>query len=350
MRYLLNSLALFLFIFLYGFAVFLFLKPQDSAVVFQQMTNTSASVINTRTLQKAHPQVNQTINYYSLPSLKAGTKLNFLFLGYAGRPNPAPFLTDTIIFASLKADNPPKAAIVSIPRDLLVQDKKGTLRKINSLFLKGRLDNPQNPQEEVVQKVAEITGQKIDYFAILDLESVKKIIDILGGVDVLVPQDIYDPAFPGRNYSYQTFNIKKGLHHLSGEEAIKYIRTRHTRWGDFDRTARQRQIIQDLGAKMIALSPLWNFGKFLSIYKSLKGHITTNLDLGKMRQLYSLIKDFKGKNLVSSSLDPLHTRLLKVEKIPLGKKLAYALVPTEGLGKYDKIHSFFANLFSTLDN
>jgi len=52
----------------------------------------------------------------------------------------------------------------------------------------------------------------------------QKIIDAVGGVNVMNERDIYDASYPGPNYSYETFQLSKGFHHLDGATALRYVR------------------------------------------------------------------------------------------------------------------------------
>ena len=64
---------------------------------------------------------------------EARDRINILLLGMTGIPHPAPFLTDTIIVASIKPSTH-QLALLSLPRDLLVELSGGARTKINALF------------------------------------------------------------------------------------------------------------------------------------------------------------------------------------------------------------------------
>ena len=162
---------------------------------------------------------------------------NILCLGIPGKGHPGEKLTDTIILAVVNL--PKNITLISIPRDLLVEisySNQKKLTKINHLYQIGGIDL-------IKKKVQEITGIEANNYVIVDLIAVKEIIDALDGLNIYVPYDINDYYFPGPNYSYTTFSIKKGWRYLDGELALKYIRTRHIGEGDFDRMKRQQQVI-----------------------------------------------------------------------------------------------------------
>ena len=61
----------------------------------------------------------------------------------------------------------------------------------------------------LADKVSEITGQEINHYVVIDFSGFKKIIDILGGVMINVPEDLIDREYPDDNWGYQTLIIRK---------------------------------------------------------------------------------------------------------------------------------------------
>src|SRR3989304_3950105 len=103
-------------------------------------------------------------------------RVNILFLGMPGAGNDAPYLTDSLIVASVKPSTS-QLALISLPRDLLVELPDSKIRaKINALF---RM-NERNP-DLIMKKVEEITGGPIDYYIALDISVTEKITNALGG-------------------------------------------------------------------------------------------------------------------------------------------------------------------------
>ncbi len=270
-------------------------------------------------------------------------RINILFLGMAGEPNPSPYLTDTMLIASIETSSG-KVAITSVPRDLYVKAPFAPYgARINSFYQYGLLNNSPDPEDLAISKTEQITGQKIDYWGALDLSAVVKIVDALGGIDIYVPEDLDDETFPGPNFSFAPFKIKAGFQHVDGTTAAKYARSRHTTNGDFDRINRQREVIEAVATKIKALNPVWNFPELLGIYQSLQGHFSTNLAPGDIKRLVDLLKNTDGKQVYGATIsaDP-EIGLLKEENY-YG---AAVLIPKEGYEQYNKIKEFFKNVFS----
>lgn len=266
-------------------------------------------------------------------------RINFLLLGIPGQGNPAPYLTDTIIFASFFPETK-KMYLVSLPRDWLVK-MPGTERfsRINSLYLYGLLQKPETPLEPLKEKIKEVTGQEIDYYAVVDLNLFERVVDLVGGIEVFLENDIYDPNFPGENFSFDPFKLEKGFHILDGKTAAKYIRTRNSFYGDFDRVKRQKEVISSLIGKVQSLNPVFDFKTYLDLYSELQAHFFTNLTYSDLKRLYTLAKDLRGKNIFEYSIGiSSPTDFLKEYH-----NGAYYLIPKDGIENYEKIKEFFAS-------
>lgn len=266
-------------------------------------------------------------------------RINFLLLGMPGEGNPAPYLTDTIIFASFFPETK-KIYLVSLPRDILVRiPETEKFARINSLYLYGLLQQPAFPFGSILKKAEEVTGQNINYYALIDLNLFKKTVDALGGIEVFVEKDIFDAYFPGDNFSYETFSLKQGFQVLDGETAAKYARTRHSVFGDFDRVKRQKEVIQSIIGKIQNLNPVFDFKTYIDLYNSFRAHFSTNLTYSDLKRFYSLIKDLSGKNIFEYTVGIFEpTKFLKEYS-----NGGYYLVPLDGIEDYGKIQQFFAS-------
>ena len=59
-------------------------------------------------------------------------------------------------------------------------------------------------------KITEVTGEPVDYYFNIDFDGFIQVVDILGGVDVDVPDDLTDNEYPDEEHDrYVTFSIKK---------------------------------------------------------------------------------------------------------------------------------------------
>lgn len=262
---------------------------------------------------------------------KSSSAINLLALGRPGDNYPGGDLTDTILLIHLRPEEK-KAVLISLPRDFLVELPEGNgFTKINSLYQSAGI-------ESLKQKVQEITGLSIDYYLIIDLTVVKEVINLVDGLNIYVPQDINDPFFPGPNYSYQAFTLKAGWRYLDGDQVLKYVRTRYTSPnGDFDRMARQQQVIKLIKQKVLSLNPLFDFVTYLKIFNTLSDHIKTDAGVTKMKFFWQTAKEVDAQNINYLVIDKKNTDLLASGQVIFGSQLASVVWPKRGQSDYTDI-------------
>ena len=296
----------------------------------------SSSMEVSSKLEKSIPKKETSIfkNISSLFSNNKSMEKNILVLGRPGQGYSGGDLTDTIILVHLGPVEG-RATLISLPRDLLVKvPGQDNFTKINSLYYLVGI-------EGLREKVEEITDLSIDHYILVDLAVVKEIIKLVDGLNVYVPQDIDDPYFPGANYTYQAFVLKAGWRYLDGESTLKYIRTRYTSPnGDFDRMARQQQIIRLVKQKVLALNPLWNFPTYFKIFNTLKNHIQTDLGLMEMKSLWQTAQELNVDQITHLVIDKKRTNLLVGDQVMFGGQVASVVYPKVGQGNYNEIHEY----------
>ena len=93
-------------------------------------------------------------------------------------------LTDTIMLASVDTKRS-VLNVMSIPRDTRVTIGRSQNNKINAVYASAKEGQR---VDAVLSKVKELTGLPINYYAVVNPGGFAKIIDILGGVYIDVPQ------------------------------------------------------------------------------------------------------------------------------------------------------------------
>jgi LCP family protein required for cell wall assembly len=254
-------------------------------------------------------------------------RVNILLLGRAGENYPGKNLTDTIIILSLDSDKR-KVALISLPRDLYITlPEERVAGKINSLYQYGL---SQNKGTELIEKsVTAITGEPLHYTFVLDFDGFEKIIDTFGGIELEVMRDIYDERYPGKNYSYETFELKQGWQKLDGKTALKYVRERHDDpEGDFGRAKRQQQVLTALKEKAFSNSLLFNINAVNELLTILGDSVKTDASLSEMESFLRLAKKIDTQNIETVVVDAWKKEsLLRVSHIELGGVRAFILVP-----------------------
>lgn len=161
---------------------------------------------------------------------------------------------DTILFGNynLKKD---KIDLVSIPRDTYYESeyKGAQMKKINAIYATEGVTG-------MVDAVEDMLGieDQINYYAEVDYEGVKKLVDVVGGVEVDVPFDMVykDPS----SDPPLDINIAKGPQLLQGQKAVDFLRYRTNndytegyREGDIGRIESQQQFISSFIDRAIGM-------------------------------------------------------------------------------------------------
>jgi len=273
-------------------------------------------------------------------------RINILLLGLAGENYPGENLTDSIIIASV---NPKtfQTAMLSIPRDLYVQiPETESYTKINALYARGKDLRGRSVDgiEDLKKALTDITGLPIHYYIALDFDGFKKVIDELSGIKIQVPKDIHDERYPGPNFSYETFDIEKGLYTFDGETALKYARTRHDEDGDFGRAYRQQLILESARQKAFSVQTLLNLPAINNILNIIGDHLRTDVPLDELESFLELSKKIDTHLTINKVLDAGKLEsLMAVSHVYLGHVQAFILIPRTG--KYDEIQDISKNIF-----
>jgi LCP family protein required for cell wall assembly len=183
--------------------------------------------------------------------------------------------SDTMMLANFDPSTC-KVNIMSIPRDtrVLIDD---AYRKINFAYPHGGIDL-------TVKTVSELMDVNVKYYVFVDTKAFRKIIDLLGGVDINIPADMdYDD--PTQNLH---IHLKKGPKHLDGAQAEQYVRFREpNRWtkeirkyydgSDLKRIEAQQGFISELVRQKLSLQYLPRLNSIISVlFENIETNFTMN--------------------------------------------------------------------------
>lgn len=182
-------------------------------------------------------------------------RVTVLLVGIDFLPGRDHALTDTMVVATLDP-NSGSGAMISVPRDLYgvpLGDGRTYDAKLNSLLVTAAADPAAYPlggSGTLKGAIGELLGTTVHYIAAVDIEGMKRVIDAVGGIDVTVEHPIVDPA---SNAMPGGFRLEPGTHHLDGELALAYVRSRSGAGeNDFTRAERQQQVLAAIGSKLTA--------------------------------------------------------------------------------------------------
>ena len=207
------------------------------------------------------------------PKLKAGKPVSVLLMGTdvgaLNRGNKGGN-TDTL---ELMTVNPKKQTITmtSIPRDTLVRvntDDGPDYVKINAAYSIGG-------PKQTCKQVSELLNVPIDYYAVINMGVLKKVVNAVGGVEV-------DNPFA---FDYEGHHFPKGKQHLNGEYALKYSRMRYDDPNnDYGRQKRQQQVMISV---IHELKSSGSVGAVNKILDAVKDGVKTNVPIDNVATLYA---------------------------------------------------------------
>ena len=208
--------------------------------------------------------------------------INVMIVWFGGQNHAWGYLADSIMVASF---NPKINAltIISVPRDLYVYNKEhNTIGRINALFSStvGRKAQFDTWAKVLSAKLEEIMGIKTPYYALVDFQWFKDIIDTLWGITIENPRVIHDVTYPDGESRYMTVHFNTWTLLLSGERALQYARSRHST-SDFSRSLRQQLIVKGVMNKLVT-NGLGNINKLNALYDDYTKMVTTNVSLKEM--------------------------------------------------------------------
>ncbi|MEK7570325.1 MAG: LCP family protein [Patescibacteria group bacterium] len=272
-------------------------------------------------------------------------RTNILLVGHGGPGHEGPYLADTIILASID-QRTSDVAMLSIPRDFLVELPNYGYRKINNALAFGRTDEkPEGGDALITQAVQDVTGQTVHYFTRVDFNGFKEAVDTLGKLNVNVETPFVDAEYPTYNFGYQTIRFESGEQKMDGERALQFSRSRHGNNGqgsDFARSARQQKLLFAFREKALSVGTLTNPAKISGLLDDLGSHVHTTFELWEVARLAHIAKELTPEKVVSRVLETTPDNLVRQGT---GTDGAYVIQPRLGLGNYAEIHELEKNIF-----
>jgi LCP family protein required for cell wall assembly len=218
------------------------------------------------------------------------SRVNVLITGIDAGENRRTTLTDTLIVVSFDPKSG-KAAMISFPRDIArfeMSNGRIYTGKINSLMTFANnhpVDYPKGGLPTLMRELGHILGVPIHYYAAVDLDGFRKLIDATGGITVDNPKAINDPTF-GWSDGRVGFQLSAGRHRLDGETALAYVRTRKgVGDNDFTRARRQQLVLLALREQLTDPAMLPKLPDLIRIGSST---VRTNFPRGRVGEMLDL--------------------------------------------------------------
>lgn len=269
-------------------------------------------------------------------------RVNVLLLGIAGGDHDGADLTDTQLLLSFHPEYK-SLTMISIPRDIWSETLKD---KVNSAYHYGELKRKGGGIVLSQAIISDMVGLPIQHTVVFNFSGFEKIIDIVGGITINVPEAFTDLDYPiaGKENDtcqgdktfrcrYEALTFESGDQHMDGARALKYVRSRHAigeEGSDFARGKRQQEVLIAMKKRLLSKDVLFNPSLLLSLYKAFDEASDTDMNIGKFLSLGKLFAGVEGKQAQVSIENELYTP-------PQGWFGRYVLLPKES---FEKIHEY----------
>ncbi|OGO71987.1 MAG: hypothetical protein A2Z37_12610 [Chloroflexi bacterium RBG_19FT_COMBO_62_14] len=204
--------------------------------------------------------------------------------------------------------------MLSIPRDLWVEIPGGFgHNRINTAYFLGESYKlPGGGPAVAMQTVEDMLGLPVQYYAVIEFQTFERMIDEIGGIDVLVEEEVKISPI-GR--------LSRWLHakayHMDGPTALAYARARKTEGGDFDRAERQQRVALAIRDRIFYSNMIPTLvAKAPRLYQELASGVHTNLTLNQMVGLGLLLIQIPPENIHRGVIAP--PDMVTLEKLPTG--------------------------------
>ncbi|MFE7933195.1 LCP family protein [Streptomyces sp. NPDC057456] len=198
---------------------------------------------------------------------------------------------DTTILLHVSKDRT-NATALSIPRDLIVdvpdcetKQEDGSTKVIkgtDNVRFNTSLGQDDRTPSCTVRTVTELTGIQADNFMVADFNAVKTLTTAVGGVEVCLAKDIDDED--------SHLKLSKGTHTIEGEQALAFVRTRHSVGfgGDLSRIELQQQFLSALMRKLKSNDTLSSPTKMIKLAEAGTKALTVDSQLDTIDKLKDL--------------------------------------------------------------
>lgn len=174
--------------------------------------------------------------------------------------------TDSFMLVNITPRNN-DITLLSIPRDVFIEVPNYGQQRINTINVLGAQDASTTGPELVKASINESFGIAVEHYVRIDFSAFVDLIDAVGGIEINVPKTIIDYAYPTADGGTMTIQFNPGAQHMNGTQALQYARTRHQD-DDFQRAARQQQVIDAFLGKVRSPGQLVNWPELWRIFRS----------------------------------------------------------------------------------
>jgi LCP family protein required for cell wall assembly len=230
------------------------------------------------------------------PVANVGGAFTVLLLG---SDNDSKFSSDAVLTQSMilvrVIPSTKQITMLSIPRDLRVPLSVGWTGKISGAYSSGGAG-------AAIATVQNNFHVHVDDYIWVGLIGLIRVIDAMGGIDVVTSHPVLDDYYPmdifsSNPWGYQRVAVLAGPQHLDGIHAMQYVRSRHgDRASDIGRSVRQQQVLMAIRQKAKHVPP----ADLPVLAEAIGGELKTSIKLDRVAQLLPLAASFDNPDVIQN--------------------------------------------------
>ncbi|MFF1408326.1 LCP family protein [Streptomyces sp. NPDC058289] len=219
-----------------------------------------------------------------------------------------PVRADVQMLVHISADRK-NASVTTVPRDTIVDipectepgtgtKYKATKTMINESFSRG------GPGCTLAtwEKMANVY---IDHWMLIDFTGVVSMADAIGGVEVCVNQNVFDQSKPGSGTGGSGLKLTAGTHKVQGEQALQWLRTRHSFGSDMGRAKAQHMYMNSMMRGLKSQNAFTDLPRLTGLAEAATKSLKVSEEIGSVKKLLDLallLKDVPVNRITTATI------------------------------------------------
>ncbi|WP_426350513.1 LCP family protein [Alloiococcus sp. CFN-8] len=197
--------------------------------------------------------------------------INILLMGIDSRAKDFTGRSDAMMILTIDPVHD-KLKLTSLMRDSYVEIEGFGYDKLTHAYAYGQ-------GYLAVKTVNTNFGLNIEDYVVVDFSGLETMVDQLGGINITLTEEEISPLNTNIEEQSRLHNkeadyiYEPGSHHMNGLQAVAYARIRKTSGGDYQRTERQREVLE----KMLYKLKDSDITTFVSLVKNMLPYVKTSL-------------------------------------------------------------------------
>lgn len=220
-------------------------------------------------VEELESKIDEIIKDETIPIKFSDDVFNILLIGTDARTSDYRGRSDSMILVSINKKTE-QIVMTSIMRDIYLSIPGKSKNRINAAYSWGGASL-------LIKTIEDHFKIRIDKYVQVDFLSFEKVINAVGGVDMYINDDEMSIMKPLLGDQYHG----AGTYHLDGAQALRFARIRYVGNSDFERTQRQRRMLQEILRSAQSLS-IPEMNDWLDVILPM---LTTDLEKGEILDL-----------------------------------------------------------------